>query len=189
MGALGAAPRLLQFHADLPGVVEAQFQQGRVLVEVGGEFRGGQTGLEPLAFEFRQRERAARARLFSGKRRDATTPRNRRNPPLTSTGHSLGCAPLKRENTMPNTKSAARRMRNSARKQARNAIVRTQLKTSEKKFRTALATPASSADALRAAISQLDKAVKKGVIKRGTADRKKSRLSLALNRATAAAKK
>ncbi len=87
---------------------------------------------------------------------------------------------------MPNTKSAARRMRNSARKHARNNIVRTQVKTSEKKFRAALANPAKSADALRAAISQLDKAVKKGVVKRGTADRKKSRLALALNRAAAA---
>ena len=38
------------------------------------------------------------------------------------------------------------------------------------------------------AIPGLDKAVKNGVIKRGTADRKKSRLTLALNRATAAAK-
>jgi len=35
----------------------------------------------------------------------------------------------------------------------------------------------------------LDKAVKKGVIKRGTADRKKSRLALALNRVTAEKKK
>ena len=90
---------------------------------------------------------------------------------------------------MPNTKSAARRMRNSARKQVRNSIVRTKVKNTEKKFRAALTTPATSAEALRLAISQLDKAVKKGVIKRGTADRKKSRLSLALNRATAAAKK
>ena len=91
---------------------------------------------------------------------------------------------------MPNTKSAARRMRNSARKQARNNIVRTQLKTSEKKFRASLAAqPTNSTDALRAAISRLDKAVKTGVVKRGTADRKKSRLTLALNRASAAAAK
>jgi len=90
---------------------------------------------------------------------------------------------------MPNTKSAARRMRNSARKQVRNRVVRTQLKTAEKKFRAALATPTSSGDALRAAISMLDKAVKKGVIKRGTADRKKSRLALALNRVAAEKKK
>jgi len=80
-------------------------------------------------------------------------------------------------------------MRNSARKQARNNIVRTQLKTVEKKFRAAIAAKAdTSPAALRTAISTLDKAVKKGVIKRGTADRKKSRLTIALNKATAAAK-
>ena len=91
---------------------------------------------------------------------------------------------------MPNTKSAARRMRNSARKQVRNSIVRTQLKTAVKKFRESVAaTPDTSSAALRTAISTLDKSVKKGVIKRGTADRKKSRLALALNRATAAAAK
>jgi small subunit ribosomal protein S20 len=89
---------------------------------------------------------------------------------------------------MPNTKSAARRMRNSARKNARNNIVRSKVKNSEKKFRASLATSTPSVEALRNAISQLDKAVKNGVIKRGTADRKKSRLTLALNRATAAAK-
>lgn len=78
-------------------------------------------------------------------------------------------------------------MRNSARKQARNIVVRTQLKTAVKKFRTSIAAKdTTSPEALRHAISTLDKAVKKGVIKRNTADRKKSRLAIALNRATAA---
>ena len=82
---------------------------------------------------------------------------------------------------MPNTKSAGRRMRNSARKQARNNIVRTQVKTAVKKFRASIETkPDNSPEALRAAISMLDKAVKKGVVKRGTANRKKSRLALRL---------
>lgn len=91
---------------------------------------------------------------------------------------------------MPNTKSAARRVRNSARKQVRNTAVRTNVKTVVKKFRTALeAKQADSPEALRTAISTLDKAVKKGVMKRNTADRKKSRLTIALNKATAAAKK
>jgi small subunit ribosomal protein S20 len=78
-------------------------------------------------------------------------------------------------------------VRSNARKQARNKIVRTQVRSSEKKFRAALETPANAAESLRNAISKLDKAVKKGVVKRGTADRKKSRLTLALNRAKAAA--
>ena len=80
-------------------------------------------------------------------------------------------------------------MRNSARKQARNNIVRTQIKTAVKKFRTSVETKQdTSPEALRLAISTLDKAVKKGVIKRSTADRRKSRLTLALNRAAAAKK-
>ncbi|MBI5800836.1 MAG: 30S ribosomal protein S20 [Verrucomicrobia bacterium] len=88
---------------------------------------------------------------------------------------------------MPNTKSAARRMRNSARKQLRNNIVRTQVKTVVKKFRAAIeAKRDTSPEALRVATSMLDKAVKKGVIKRSTANRRKSRLALALNRANAA---
>ena len=80
-------------------------------------------------------------------------------------------------------------MRNSARKQARNNIVRTQVKTAVKKFRVSVAAPSEATPAaLRTAISVLDKAVKKGVVKRGTANRKKSRLALALNKATAAKK-
>lgn len=90
---------------------------------------------------------------------------------------------------MPNTKSAARRARNSARKQARNTATRTRVKSAVKQFRTAVETKqATSAADLRTAISVLDKAVKRGVIKRNTADRKKSRLTIALNKATAAAK-
>jgi small subunit ribosomal protein S20 len=89
---------------------------------------------------------------------------------------------------MPNTKSAGRRMRNSARKQVRNTVVRTQVKTAVKKFRAAVESKLdTSPEALRLAISTLDKAVKKGVVKRNTADRKKSRLTIALNKATAAA--
>ena len=88
---------------------------------------------------------------------------------------------------MPNTKSAERRMRNSARKHIRNNMVRSQVKTAEKKFRGAIAAKQDdSVAALRNAVSNLDKAVKKGVIKRTTANRKKSRLTLALNRSTAA---
>ena len=88
---------------------------------------------------------------------------------------------------MPNTKSAGRRVRNSARKQVVNNIIRTQLKTVVKTVRASVEHKAATAPAdLRAAFSKLDKAVKKGVIKRNTANRKKSRLALALNRAAAA---
>ena len=59
-------------------------------------------------------------------------------------------------------------MRNSARKQVRNTVVRTQVKTAVKKFRAAVESSLdTSPEVLRVAISTLDKAVKKGVIKPG----------------------
>jgi small subunit ribosomal protein S20 len=90
---------------------------------------------------------------------------------------------------MPNTKSAERRMRNSARKQMQNRGVKTRLHNLEKKFRT-LATAGKkpeATDALKVLVSAFDKAAKTGVIPRGTADRKKSRLTLQLNTTAKAA--
>lgn len=80
---------------------------------------------------------------------------------------------------MPNTKSAERRMRNSARKQAQNQSVKSRLKTLERNFlATIKAGKKEDAEkAYRSASSGYDKAAKTGVIHSGTADRKKSRLS------------
>ena len=85
---------------------------------------------------------------------------------------------------MPNTKSAERRMRNSARKQLHNRSIQSRLRKLEKVSRQASADgkKADGATALKAALSALDKAVKSGVLHRATANRKKSRLTLALNR-------
>jgi len=84
---------------------------------------------------------------------------------------------------MPNTKSAERRMRGSARKQARNTSIKSRLHTLEKKYEVALTSGKKdeAATALRAVISSFDKGVKAGVVKKATASRKKSRLSLRLN--------
>lgn len=84
---------------------------------------------------------------------------------------------------MPNKKSAERRARSSARKHQRNRIAKSGLKTIEKKFlAAATAGPKdAAATAFRAAAASLDKAAKRGVIPKGTADRKKSRLALRLN--------
>ena len=80
---------------------------------------------------------------------------------------------------MPNTKSAERRMRNSARKQLANHSVKSRLKTLEGNYLAALKKDKTEAEkALRTITSALDKAAKAGVIHRGTADRKKSRLSV-----------
>ena len=82
---------------------------------------------------------------------------------------------------MPNTKSAERRARVSARRQARNKSVKTRLRTLERKYRTLLAGGKGddAGKALREAASALDKAAKRGVIPKRRADRKKSRLALA----------
>ena len=83
---------------------------------------------------------------------------------------------------MPNTKSAERRMRNSARKRLH---ILSRLRHTEKSYRTLLATGKKddASKVLREVISAFDKAVKSGVVHKATATRKKSRLTVALNRA------
>jgi small subunit ribosomal protein S20 len=90
---------------------------------------------------------------------------------------------------MPNTKSAERRARNSARKHQRNRSVKSKLKTLERNYLGVLADPKKeqAATSFRAVCSALDKAAKTGVIHRATANRKKSRLAARLNAVTKAA--
>ncbi len=86
---------------------------------------------------------------------------------------------------MPNTKSAERRMRNSARKQLQNHSVKSRLHTLEKGYLNLLGAGKKddAAKALPEITSAYDKAAKVGVIHRATADRKKSRLALRLAQA------
>ncbi len=89
---------------------------------------------------------------------------------------------------MPNTKSAERRMRNSARKQVRNRSAKSRLKTLETKYR-ALVSAGKKDEAtqtLREVASAYDKAAKTRVVHPATASRKKSRLAAALNKVKAA---
>ena len=85
---------------------------------------------------------------------------------------------------MPNTKSADRRVRNSARKQLHNRSIQSRLRKLEKGHRQAVADgqKPDAAKTLKIALSAVDKAVKSGVLHRATANRKKSRLTLAFNR-------
>lgn len=85
---------------------------------------------------------------------------------------------------MPNTKSAARRVRNSERKRLHNRSIKGHLKSLERQFTDALEAKnkEQGAKALISVTSALDKAVKSGVIHHGTANRKKSRLALRLNK-------
>jgi small subunit ribosomal protein S20 len=86
---------------------------------------------------------------------------------------------------MPNTKSAERRMRNSARKQVRNRSTTTKLSTLERKYLELL--EAGKKDEAKKAYlsvaSALDKAAKTGTVPKTRASRKKSRLALQLNKA------
>ena len=83
---------------------------------------------------------------------------------------------------MPNTKSAERRMRSSERKHVHNRSILSRLRRLEKNYRQLLTggKKDEAAKSLRDVTSAFDKAVKSGVVHRATADRKKSRLALAL---------
>ena len=86
---------------------------------------------------------------------------------------------------MPNTKSAERRMRNSARKNLRNRSTKSRIHTLEKSYLDLLSAGKKddAAKELPKLTSAFDKAAKAGVVHRATADRKKSRLALRLARA------
>ncbi len=85
---------------------------------------------------------------------------------------------------MPNTKSAERRMRNSARKQVRNRSTSTRLHSLEKKYLALLQTGKKdeAKKAYEIVVSALDKAAKTGTVPKSRASRKKSRLALQLNK-------
>jgi len=80
---------------------------------------------------------------------------------------------------MPNTKSAERRMRNSAAKQKRNRSTKSRLHTLEGNYLQLVdaGKKEDAAKALKSITSAFDKAAKAGVLHRATADRKKSRLA------------
>jgi small subunit ribosomal protein S20 len=80
---------------------------------------------------------------------------------------------------MPNTKSAERRMRSSARKHLANHSVKSRLKTLQRSFLTVAAggKKDEATTAYRTVSSAFDKAAKQGIIHKATANRKKSRLA------------
>jgi small subunit ribosomal protein S20 len=89
---------------------------------------------------------------------------------------------------MANTKSAAKSARQSVKRNARNTSILTSLKTGQKKFR-ALVSEGKIDEAkgeLSGVVSKLDKAVKRGVLHKNTADRHKSQFAKAVAPAKAA---
>ena len=76
---------------------------------------------------------------------------------------------------MANIKSAAKRMRQAAKRQSRNRSVRSRVRGAIKSYRASEAS--QKAAALPATVSEIDLAKKKGVIHRNAAARYKSRLA------------
>jgi small subunit ribosomal protein S20 len=78
---------------------------------------------------------------------------------------------------MANTRSATKRSRQTLRRSVLNRSVKTHLRKLQKQIRSA---PERSADQIRAAISAIDNAAKRGIIHRNAANRRKARLNKAL---------
>ena len=79
---------------------------------------------------------------------------------------------------MANTKSAAKRSRQTARRALRNRSVRSRLRGMQK--RSTGANAKSDPNEVRSLISAIDKAAKRGIIHRNAARRRKARLTKAL---------
>ena len=73
---------------------------------------------------------------------------------------------------MPNIKSAMKRVKGSKKKNLRNRMIKSGVKTAVKKYEAAL-----TQEQLSMASSALDKAATKGVIHKNAANRKKARLA------------
>ena len=85
---------------------------------------------------------------------------------------------------MPNIKSAMKRVKVSEKKNLRNRIIKSKVKTAMKKFDVELAANPSAAGAqYTVTTSAIDKAVAKGVLHKNTASRKKARLAKKLAKA------
>ncbi|MCR5179422.1 MAG: 30S ribosomal protein S20 [Lachnospiraceae bacterium] len=84
---------------------------------------------------------------------------------------------------MANIKSAKKRILTDKKRAARNQAVKSGMKTAIKRVRTAVEAGDKSAaqEALVNATSVIDKAETKGVIKKGNASRRVSRLAKAVN--------
>jgi small subunit ribosomal protein S20 len=78
---------------------------------------------------------------------------------------------------MANTRSAAKRSRQTLKRTLRNRSALARLRTMQKGARS---NESRSADQIRALISAIDKAAKRGVIHENAANRRKARLNKAL---------
>lgn len=82
---------------------------------------------------------------------------------------------------MPNTKQCAKRLRQDKKKQARNNFVKRTIKTLGKKMKSDIPVEEKE-NLIKTVYSEIDRAVKKGVIHKRTAARRKSRITNYLNK-------
>ncbi len=80
---------------------------------------------------------------------------------------------------MPTTKSAMKAVRQSLRRRTRNLVTKDKFKSAVKEVKKLIAAgkKTEAIEAMKKAMSALDKAAKKNVIHKNTASRKKSRLA------------
>jgi small subunit ribosomal protein S20 len=88
---------------------------------------------------------------------------------------------------LANTKSSEKRIRSNERRHLRNQMYRSRVKTMVRKAEDAIFGGQPSEDAIRVAMSTLDKAAVKGIIHKNNAARRKSRLAKKLVKFQAAA--
>jgi small subunit ribosomal protein S20 len=81
---------------------------------------------------------------------------------------------------MPNIRSAAKRIRSDAKKRDKNLAVLSELKSLSKKLDQLSSDPVKAQAVAATLVGRYDRASTKGVIPRGRADRRKSRIALFL---------
>ena len=87
---------------------------------------------------------------------------------------------------MPNIQSAKKRVKVSEKKNLRNRIIKSGVRTAVKKFDAAVSADPKNAQAhLSATVAAIDKATSKGVMHKNAASRKKARLAKLLDKAAA----
>lgn len=87
---------------------------------------------------------------------------------------------------MPNIKSAMKRVKVNQKKNLRNRMIKSAMRTSIKKYDAAIAAGTADTKALGTVAAAVDKAASKGVIHKNAANRKKARLAKRLNKVAAA---
>jgi small subunit ribosomal protein S20 len=80
---------------------------------------------------------------------------------------------------LPQHQSAKKRIRQDEKRRARNRAVRSRVHSAVRKLQEAK--PEDMPELLRRAVSELDNAQRKGVLKEGTVNRRKSRLTRWVN--------